>query len=39
MGTPDDPDDDHPAGVAVWILPILAILVVLGFLFFTIYGR
>jgi hypothetical protein len=39
MGTPDDPDDDHRPGVAVWILPILAILVVLGFLFFTIYGR
>jgi hypothetical protein len=31
--------EDHGAGLAVFILPVLAIIVVLGFVLYTIYGR
>jgi hypothetical protein len=37
--TPDDGDQHDGGGIAVWILPILGLLVVVGFLVITVYGR
>jgi hypothetical protein len=32
-------DEDHGASLSVFILPVLAIIAVLGFVLYTIYGH